>query len=108
MVIVQFTEGFEKELKKYLNKAEATTVVKNLAKTQPTDGDYVALVANILLKERKIKSFRFYFVQDNKQIQFLSKEELKNRILKFIAISKKNNQQDVIDKLKDDLKKFGF
>ena len=107
MVIVRFSEGFEKELKKNCSKSEAKSTVKTLADTKPTDGDYIALVANVLLKERRLKTFRFYFVQKNTQIQFLSKEELKDHILKFTGMSKKNNQQKVIDRLKEDLKRFG-
>ena len=86
-MVVRFTEGFEKELKKRLSKTEARSVVLNLAKTKPTDGDFVSVVADVLLKEKRLKSFRFYFVQE---------------------LSKKNNQQDIIDKLKEDLKTFGF
>ena len=107
-MVVRFTEGFEKELKKRLSKTEARYVVLNLAKTKPTDGDFVSVVADVLLKEKRLKSFRFYFVQENQKIQFLSKEELKQHVLQFIALSKKNNQQDIIDKLKEDLKTFGF
>ena len=107
-MVVRFTEGFEKELKKHFSKIEARSAVLNLAKTKPTDGDFVSVVADVLLKEKRLKSFRFYFVQENQKIQFLSKEEIKQHVLQFIALSKKNNQQDIIDKLKEDLKTFGF
>ena len=106
MVGVRFTEGFEKELRKATSKSEAKEIVQKLAKTKPTDGDFIALVADVLLKEKKLKSFRFYFVQDNKQLHYISKEELKNHILTFIALSKKNNQQEVIHKIKEDLKRL--
>lgn len=108
MVDVRFSEDFEKLLRKHCSKQEAQTFVKKLAKTTPTDGDYISLVGGVLLKERKIKTFRFYFVQDSTRIEFLSEEELKQRVLLFISISKKNNQQAVIDKLKQDLQKQGF
>lgn len=77
-MVVEFSEEFEKDLKKYCSKAEAKSAVKRLAQTKPTDGDYIALVGNILLKERKNKTFRFYFDQDNKRVRYLSKEDLKN------------------------------
>lgn len=108
MVKVRFTEGFEKDLKKSVSKSEAKGVVEKLAKTKPTDGDFIALVGDVLLKEKKLKSFRFYFVQDNKQIHYLSKQELKSHIITFIALSKKNNQQAVINELKEDLKRLGM
>lgn len=108
MVEVRFTEGFEKELKKATSKPEAKGIVKKLAGTKPTDGDFIALVGDVLLKEKKLKSFRFYFVQSKEQLHYLSKEELKTHLLTFIALSKKNNQQEVIDKLKEDLKRFNL
>ncbi len=107
-MIVRFSKDFEKELKKHCSKSVARKIVEKLRITQPTDGDYVALVTGVLLKERRINTFRFYFVQNNMRMEYLSEEELKNHILQFIAMSKKNNQQNVIDKLKEDLKKAGF
>lgn len=106
MVEVRFSKEFEKQLRKHCAKQEAKTIVEKLAQTQPTDGDYITRVGSILLKERKIKTFRFYFVQDSTRVEFLSEEELKKRILLFIAMSKKNNQQDAIDAIKEDLKDF--
>jgi len=108
VVIVRFTDAFEKELKKQCSKAVARKIVEKLRVTKPTDGDHIALVTGVLLKERRINTFRFYFIQHNTRLEYLSEEELKNHVLQFIALSKKNNQQAVIDKLKDDLEKAGF
>jgi len=108
VVVVQFSKGFEKDLKKYCSKTIAKKVVKKLIKTQLTDGKQVARITNVLIKECRMNTFRFYFIQDNTRIQYLSKNELANHILQFVAISKKNNQQEVIDKLKTDLQSFGF
>jgi mRNA-degrading endonuclease RelE of RelBE toxin-antitoxin system len=105
MVEVRFSHGFEKQLKKSCSKSQAKKIVNTLSETQPTDGDYVSQVGAILIKEKKVSSFRFYFIQDATRIEFLSEEEFNQRVLLFLAMSKKNNQQDVIDKLKEDLKK---
>lgn len=108
MVVVEFSEGFEKELKKNFSKKDAISTVKKLIQTKPTDGDYLTSVGNIILKEKRQNSFRFYYVQRLEETRFLSKEELKDFLIKFIALSKKNNQQKVIDKIKSDLKEFGL
>lgn len=106
-MVVQFTYSFEKALKKALSKTEAKKVVEKLLKTKPTDGKFVSVVANIMIRERKEGSFRFYFIQRNTDVRFLTAEELSAHILKFIELSKKNNQQKVIDRLKEDLDKAG-
>ena len=107
-MVVLFSSNFEKELKKKTSQTEAKEIVKILMKTKPTDGDYLALVKNVLIRERKLKTFRFYFVQQNDKVEIMTKEEISDRILKFVALSKKNNQQDIIDKLKKELLEFGF
>lgn len=107
-MVVEFSKAFIKELKKVSSKTEAKDIVRKLSKTSPSEGDFVALIANIVIREKRLKTFRFYFItQDNKK-HIITKEELKEFIIKFVALSKKNNQQEVIDKLKTDLKQFGF
>ena len=107
-MVVEFSKQFIKELKKHISKTEAKTLVKKLAETTPSDGDFVALIANIVIRERRLKTFRFYFITDDTRKHVVTKEELKEFLIKFVALSKKNNQQEVIDKLRSDLKQFGF
>ncbi len=107
-MVVEFSRQFLKNLKKTASKSEAKKIVRKLAQTSPSEGDFVALITNIVIREKRIKTFRFYFiVQDNKK-HVITKQELKEFIIKFVALSKKNNQQEVIDKLKNDLKQSGF
>jgi hypothetical protein len=107
-MVVEFSRQFIKELKKHSSKSEAKNLVKKLALTSPSEGDFVALIANIVIREKRLKSFRFYFIVQDTKKHVLTKEELRDLIIKFVALSKKNNQQQVINKLKEDLKKFGF
>ncbi|MFP4567502.1 MAG: hypothetical protein ACLFN8_01015 [Candidatus Woesearchaeota archaeon] len=107
-MVVEFSKQFIKELKKHSSKTEAKILVNELALTSPADGDFVTLITNIVIREERLKSFRFYFIVQDSKKHIITKEELKNLIIKFVALSKKNNQQHVIDKLKEDLKKFGF
>ena len=106
-MVIEFTSRFEKELQKVFSKSEAKKIVQKLLKTKPTDGKFISIVANILIRERKEGSFRFYFIQRNTDVRFLTSEELSLHILRFIELSKKNNQQNVIDRLKKDLEKAG-
>lgn len=107
-MVVEFSKQFIKELKKHSSKSEAKSLVKKLAKTTPSDGDFVALISNIAIREKRLKTFRFYFIVDETRKHIITKEELKEFLIKFVALSKKNDQQEVIDKLKQYLKKFGF
>lgn len=103
-MVVEFTQEF----KKNFSKQEAKNIVKKLIETRLTQGDLITQIDNILIKERKIKTHRFYFVQQYRRIQILTKEEIKQHLLQFIALSKKNNQQKIIDKVKEDIKKGIF
>ncbi len=107
-MVVEFSKLFLKKLKKHSSKSEAKDLVRKLAKTTPSEGDFVALVSNIVIREKRLKAFRFYFIVDEKRKHVITKNELKELLIKFVALSKKNNQQEVIDKLKEDLQKFGF
>lgn len=107
-MVVEFSKDFLKELKKYSAKVEASALVKKLATTSPSDGDFVALVASIVIREKRLNTFRFYFIVADDKKHIITKGELKDFLIKFVALSKKNNQQTVIDKLKEDLKRFGF
>jgi hypothetical protein len=106
--MVEFSKEFIKELKKHTSKTEAKSLVKKLAKTTPSDGDFIALISNIVIREKRLNTFRFYFIVKDDKKHVITKEELKELIIKFVAVSKKNNQQEVINKLKEDLKKVGL
>jgi hypothetical protein len=107
-VVVEFSKEFLKQLQKHATKTHAISVVKKLSTTSPSDGDFVALVSNIVIREKRDNTFRFYFIVQNNIKHVITKEELNMMLVKFVALSKKNNQQAVIDKLKADLQKFGF
>ena len=107
-MVVEFSKEFIKELKKHTSKTQAKLLVKKLALTSPSEGDFVAMISSIVIREKRLKSFRFYFIIKDTKKHIVTEEEIKNLIIKFVALSKKNNQQEVIDKLKEDLRKFGF
>jgi hypothetical protein len=107
-MVVEFSKQFIKELKKHTSKPEAKRLVRKLAETTPSEGDFVALIANIVIREKRLKTFRFYFITDGTRKHVITKDEFKEFLVKFVALSKKNDQQEVIDKLKSDLKRNGF
>lgn len=107
-MVVEFSKGFIKELKKHSSKSEAKTTIEKLSNTSPAEGNFITIISNIVIREKKLKTFRFYFIVDQEKKHILSKDELKDFLIKFVALSKKNNQQEIIDKLKEDLKKFSF
>lgn len=107
-MVVEFSKRFVKELKKHISKSDAKKLLRKLATTSPAEGDYVAMVANIVIREKRLKTFRYYFITEQGRKHIITKEELDNFLITFVALSKKNNQQEVIDKLKEDLQKSGF
>lgn len=74
----------------------------------PRKGKALGHIGNIVIKELKYESFRFYFITDGHKLKFVTGEELKNLLIKFVKMSDKDNQQRVIDEIKIILKKVGF
>jgi hypothetical protein len=107
-MVVEYSKEFIKNLKKVVSKTEAITTLRKLNTTSPSEGDFVANIGTITIREKRLKTFRFYFINKNDLKHVISREELKDFLIKFVALSKKNNQQEVINKLKEDLKKSGF
>lgn len=108
MVIVVITKSLDKDLKKRLSKDEYYKV-KDLFhsfKKEPYKGDVLHVLGNVILKEVRYKTFRFYFLTSNAMLKFIASADLEKELIKFIRMSKKNDQQQVIDdilkKLKND------
>ncbi len=107
MVIVAITQDLNKELKKRLDKSTYYKV-KDLfmsVKKDPYKGDVLHVLGNVILKELKYKTFRFYFLTSNNLVKFIATTNLENELIKFIRMSKKNDQQHVITDILDKLKK---
>ena len=108
MARVIITEILEKEINNKFKK-ESIKVFETLysLKNSPKKGKPIGKVGDILIKEIKYKSFRFYFITEGYKIKFLKSEELKDLLIKFVRISDKNNQQKVIDEIKKTLRTLG-
>jgi hypothetical protein len=102
MVIVLIDESLVKKLEKRFNKKELHDIKKLFLSLEdnPLQGDMLYVFGNVVLKEKKYGSFRFYFIHSRNILIIKDVDLLKEEIIRFIEMSKKNDQQKVIDKLK--------
>ena len=106
MVIVAITKNLDKELKKRLDKNtyyEIKEVFSSL-KQNPYKGDLLHVLGTVVLKEIRYKTFRFYFLTSNNLIKFIASTDLEKELIRFIKMSKKNDQQKVIDEILEKLR----
>ena len=111
MLRVFVTSSLKKQIIRKFSKSEADAIFSLFFELEknPSKGKVLAHIAEWMIKELKYETSRFYFLQRSDNfIKFLTDEDLKNEIIKFVEMSKKNNQQEVIDKIKLYLKKKGF
>ena len=98
-----------KELERKINKKfkrESIKIFEHMysLKENPKKGKFIGNVRRIAIKELKYKSYRFYFITDGTKTKLLGKIELDNLLIKFVRMSKKKNQQKIIDEIKEILK----
>lgn len=110
MIEIITTSLLIKEIKRKFGKEKALEIIDFFEKLKenPQKGKTLGNVGEIVIKELKFNSHRFYFITNGFKLKLLSKGELTNIIIKFIRMSKKNNQQKVIEEIKETLRKLGF
>lgn len=111
MITIYVTNSLEKEINKRLSKKEGDDLFLQIysLKENPHKGDTLTNIGNLLIKELKYKKFRVYFIQSKDTLKFLSEEDFKNEIIKFVAMSQKGReQQKVINRIKSELVSKGF
>lgn len=74
----------------------------------PSKGKPLGHAGNIVIKEIKYESFRFYFITGGHKLKCLNAQELRNLLIKFVRMSDKGNQQKTIDEIKRILDILGF
>lgn len=108
MAIAFIHSSLEKKIEKKFKKESIELFSLMLSLEQePKKGKDLGHIGNIVIKELKYKKFRFYFVTDNYKIKFLSVEELKDVIIKFVRMSEKKDQQQTIEEIKKVLRNLG-
>ncbi|MEK6824068.1 MAG: hypothetical protein AABY06_03465 [Nanoarchaeota archaeon] len=107
MARVEIIDSLAKEIQKKF-KGESNKIVKLLRTLEenPHKGKFVGRVSEILIKELKYKSFRFYFLVDGHKLMIYSKEELANLLIKIVRMSDKKSQQETINEIKNILLKI--
>ena len=108
MAIVYIISSLQKKIEKKFKKEsiEIFSLLLSLEE-EPKKGKEIGCIGNIAIKELKYKKFRFYFVTDNYKIKFLSVEELKDAVIKFVRMSEKKDQQQTIEEIKKVLRNLG-
>ena len=109
MAKVIITEGLFKEIQKRFNRAEANKVLDLLETLEenPKKGKELGSIGGIVIKEIRYNKFRFYFITDGYRIKVLKAGELKDLIIKFVRMSEKKDQQQVIGEIKRVLRGLG-
>lgn len=86
--------------KKFKNESvKVFEKIKSLEES-PKKGKLLGCVGNVLVKELKYKSFRFYFTVDGFKLRVLSDYELADLLIRFVRISNKKQQSETIEEIK--------
>ena len=109
MAKVIITSALEEKINKVF-RGESVEVLKLLLTLEenPKKGKEIGSVGGVIIKEIRYKNCRFYFITDGFKVKFLQNDELQELIIKCVNMSNKKNQQTIIDKIKDGLRKIGF
>jgi hypothetical protein len=108
MAKIEIVESLFIELEKKFKK-ESHKILDLLysLESNPKKGKFIGNVGEIAIKELKYKNFRFYFIVNGHNIKYLGKEELIDLLLRFVRMSNKTNQQEIINEIKHILKTIG-
>jgi hypothetical protein len=108
MAKVQIVDSLAKEIQKKF-KGESHKIISLLRtlEEKPTKGKRLGIIDGMFIKELKYKNFRFYFIVDGQKLNFLSKEELVDLLMRFVRMSDKKTQQKTINEIKEILIKIG-
>jgi hypothetical protein len=80
----------------------------NSLQNHPNKGDILGHVGNISIRELKYETFRFYFLINGNELSIYNKDKLQELLIRFVRMSKKNDQQKTIDEIKYILKRLGI
>lgn len=108
MVKVIILEELKQEILKRF-KGESRTIFRQMSSLidNPKKGKLLGCVGEIIIKEIKHKSFRFYYITDGESMKILDQQKLTNILITFVRMSDKKNQQKIINEIKEILIKIG-
>jgi hypothetical protein len=109
MAKVVITASLKEEIyKRFKAESEKILLLMKSLETEPHKGKALSHVAEIVIKELKYGSSRFYFITDGRMLKFGTEDELAALLIKFVRMSDKKNQQKTINEIKNALKSMGF
>lgn len=108
MARVEIVESLYQEIEKTF-KREGHKILHLIESTaeNPRKGKLLGSVGGIVIKELKYKKYRFYFLTDGFTLKMLDESALIELLLRFVRMSDKKRQQQVIDEIKTILIKIG-
>ena len=98
---------FKEIQKKFKGETHKIIDLMETLKKNPKKGKLIGNVGGIIIKELKYKSFRFYFITDGHKLKLFDAQSLTEILIRFVRMSYKKDQQKVINKIKDVLRKVG-
>jgi hypothetical protein len=108
MVEVIILPSLEEEINnKFGSKSVEVLELLRSLKDSPYKGKPLATVGNILIKEIRYESFRFYFITNGYILKIMDQSKLEELLIKFVRMSNKKQQQSTIDEIKNILRKLG-
>ena len=108
MARVEIVESLYMEIeKKFKHEGHKVLDLLESLKDNPKKGKPLGSVGGLVIKEIKYKSSRFYFIADGYKLKFYSEKELIDVLLRFVRMSHKKHQQQIINEIKDILLKIG-
>ena len=108
MAKVIITKKLEEEIHRTF-KSSSTQIFELMHSLEehPHKGKPLGQVGGVLIKELRYETHRFYFITDGFKLKMLQKEELNDLLIKFVRMSAKKNQQEVIESIKSVLRNLG-
>jgi len=110
MVKVIITESLFLQIQKRFSRGEALEIIDLLQSVEvsPQKGKIVGQVGGVIIKELKYLKFRFYFITDGYMLKYGTEDELAALLIKFVRMSQKKDQQEIINNIKSVLRSIGF
>ena len=108
MAKVEIVESLFEEINKKF-KERSVEVLEHLKSLEhsPQKGKILGTLGGIVIKELKFENFRFYFITDGFRLKCLNEEYLVDLLLRFVRMSDKKHQQQVIEEIKHVLRTIG-
>ncbi len=108
MAKVEIVESLLNEIEqRFKGESHKILDLLEILENNPKKGKAIGNVGGVVIKELRYKSFRFYFISDGYKIRCFDSEHLTDLLIRFVRMSDKKEQQEVIDEIKKILREVG-